>query len=66
MDVSCISRNAPGSLAGVGYLITHAYTIARTDVVIAGMITISVVGGLLDLSFQKMEEKFFKWQSMEG
>lgn len=56
----------PGSLAGVGYLITHAYTIARTDVVIAGMITISVVGGLLDLSFQKMEEKFFKWQSMEG
>ena len=56
----------PGSLAGVGYLITHAYTIARTDVVIAGMITISVVGGLLDLSFQKIEEKFFKWQSMEG
>ena len=56
----------PGSLAGVGYLITHAYTIARTDVVIAGMITISVVGGLLDLSFQKIEEKFFKWQCMEG
>ncbi len=55
----------PGSLAGVGYLITHAYTIARTDVVIAGMIAISIVGGLLDLSFQKIEGKFFKWQSME-
>lgn len=55
----------PGSLAGVGYLITHAYTVARTDVVIAGMISISIVGGLLDLSFQKIEERFFKWQSME-
>lgn len=55
----------PGSLAGVGYLITHAYTVARTDVVIAGMIAISIVGGLLDFSFQKIEEKFFKWQRME-
>ena len=35
----------PGSLSGVGYLITHAYTVGRTDVVIAGMISISVVGG---------------------
>lgn len=24
----------PGSLSGVGYLITHAYTLARTDIVI--------------------------------
>ncbi len=54
----------PGSLAGVGYLITHAYTVARTDIVIAGMIAISFVGGLLDWIFQKIEAKFFKWQSM--
>lgn len=55
----------PGSLAGVGYLITHAYTVARTDVVIAGMIAISAVGGLLDYIFQKVEYKYFKWQSMD-
>lgn len=54
----------PGSLAGIGYLITHAYTVARTDVVIAGIIAISAIGGLLDFSFQKIEKKFFKWQSM--
>ncbi len=55
----------PGSLAGIGYLITHAYTVARTDIVIAGMISISFVGGLFDLMFQKIEVKFFKWQSMD-
>lgn len=55
----------PGSLAGIGYLITHAYTVARTDIVIAGMISISFVGGLFDYVFQKIEIKFFKWQSME-
>ncbi|MCT4621447.1 MAG: ABC transporter permease [Marinisporobacter sp.] len=54
----------PGSLAGIGYLITHAYTVARTDIVIAGMIAISCVGGLFDWIFQKIEVKFFKWQSM--
>ncbi len=54
----------PGSLAGIGYLITHAYTVARTDIVIAGMIAISCVGGFFDWGFQKIESKFFKWQSM--
>ena len=28
----------PGSISGVGYLITHAYTVAQTDVVITRMI----------------------------
>lgn len=55
----------PGSLSGIGYLITHAYTVARTDVVIAGMISISLVGGFLEFTFQKIENKFFKWQRME-
>lgn len=55
----------PGSIAGIGYLITHAYTMARTDIVIAGMISISLVGGLFDNSFQLIERKFFKWQRLE-
>lgn len=55
----------PGSLAGIGYLITHAYTVARTDIVIAGMISISFIGGVIDYLFQKIEERFFIWQRME-
>lgn len=54
----------PGSLSGIGYLITHAYTIARTDVVIAGMISIGVVGALMDTLFRIFEEKKFRWQRL--
>lgn len=51
----------PGSLSGVGYLITHAYTLARTDIVIAGMISIAIIGALLDLIFRLIEERKFAW-----
>ncbi|MDI9467609.1 MAG: ABC transporter permease, partial [Bacillota bacterium] len=52
----------PGSLSGVGYLITHAYEIARIDVVITGMISIGIVGALLDYSFRFLENRKFRWQ----
>lgn len=52
----------PGSLSGVGYLITHAYTVGRTDVVIAGMVSISVVGVLLDAGFQWLERHKYAWK----
>lgn len=52
----------PGSLSGVGYLITHAYTVGRTDVVIAGMVSISVVGVLLDMGFQWLEKRKYAWK----
>jgi NitT/TauT family transport system permease protein len=51
----------PGSLSGVGYLITHAYTMARTDIVIAGMISIGAVGAVLDLFFRMIEDRKFRW-----
>ena len=51
----------PGSISGVGYLITHAYTLARTDVVVAGMAGIGFVGALLDYGFRRIEERKFQW-----
>jgi len=51
----------PGSLSGVGYLITHAYTLARTDIVIAGMISIGAIGAFLDLIFRLIEDRKFVW-----
>lgn len=51
----------PSSLSGVGYLITHAYTVARTDIVIAGMINIGAVGAFLDYFFRIIEERKFMW-----
>lgn len=52
----------PGSLSGVGYLITHAYTLASTDIVIAGMISIGIVGALMDLIFREFERKKYSWR----
>ena len=54
----------PGSIAGVGYLITHAYQVTRIDIVIVGVISISTIGSIFDLVFQKIEKKCFKWQRL--
>jgi len=54
----------PGSISGVGYLITHAYTVARTDIVITGMITIGLLGAAMDHGFRFVEERSFQWQRL--
>ncbi len=54
----------PGSLSGVGYLITHAYTVAQTDIVVAGMVSIGVIGAGLDGLFRLLEERKFKWKKL--
>ena len=54
----------PGSLSGVGYLITHAYTVGRTDVVITGMVSISAIGALLDFGFQWIEKHKYSWKQL--
>ncbi len=54
----------PGSIAGVGYMISHAYQVTRIDVVIAGIISIGLVGGFLDLGFRFIEGRYFKWQRL--
>lgn len=60
---SCLiaSEMLPGSLSGIGYLIIHAYTMARIDIVIAGMCCIGAAGALMDWTFHKWEEQRFRW-----
>ena len=62
---SCLvsAEMLPGSLSGVGYLITHAYELGRTDLVITGMICIGAVGASLDGIYRIVEKKYFSWQS---
>ena len=52
----------PGSVAGVGYMISHAYQVTRVDVVIAGMVSIGFVGFLIDQIFVIASRYLFKWQ----
>lgn len=53
----------PGSLCGVGYLITHAYELARIDLVVTGIICIGLVGALLDGIFKVIASRYFSWES---
>lgn len=52
----------PGSLSGIGYMITHAFTLASTDIVIAGMISIGLVGACMDTVFRHIEHTHFSWR----
>ena len=53
----------PGSMCGVGYLITHAYELARMDLVITGMICIGLIGVILDGVFRFISTRYFSWAS---
>lgn len=55
----------PGSPSGLGFIITHAYSLGRTDVVISGMVSIGLVGALLDWIFRTIEERKFAWKRLQ-
>lgn len=52
----------PGSPSGLGFLITQAYTVGRTDVVIAGMVCIGLTGAVLNRSCSLVETRCFSWK----
>lgn len=52
----------PGSTAGLGYLISYGYDLARIDVIIAGMIVIGLIGGVLSHILLLIEEKSLRWR----
>ena len=53
----------PGSMCGVGYLITHAYELARMDLVITGMICIGIIGAFMDGIFRIISSRCFSWMN---
>lgn len=48
--------------AGLGYMIQIGRTIARADVVIAGMITIGALGAIMSAVLSKVENHFLRWK----
>lgn len=63
---SCLvaAEMLPGSMSGLGYLISHAYELARMDLVIVGIICIGLIGALFDLIFGQISNKYFSWQRL--
>ncbi|WP_312907402.1 ABC transporter permease [Tissierella praeacuta] len=52
----------PGSMNGIGYLMTHSRELARMDLVITGIISIGVVGAALDAIFRIIIKRKFSWE----
>ncbi len=48
---------------GLGYMIMEARDLGRADVVIAGMITIGVIGYIMNLILRWAERKLVRWKS---
>jgi sulfonate transport system permease protein len=48
--------------SGIGYLIMDARQLSQSDVVVVGMITIGVIGKLMDCLIKKVERRLIKWK----
>lgn len=51
----------PGSTSGIGYLIWYAHGLMRTDIIMAGILIIGLVGLTFDQLFRFIEKKYFRW-----
>lgn len=49
--------------SGIGYLIMDARQLSQTDVVLVGMITIGVLGKLLDVALKAVEARLVTWKT---
>ncbi|MCQ8894241.1 MAG: ABC transporter permease [Methanolinea sp.] len=55
----------PGISQGLGYLILYAYNFGQTNLIIAGMVVIGLIGLAIDLVFKRVERRWFSWRELE-
>jgi sulfonate transport system permease protein len=48
--------------SGIGYLIMDARQLSRSDVVLVGMITIGVIGKVMDSLIKRLEKRLITWK----
>jgi ABC-type nitrate/sulfonate/bicarbonate transport system permease component len=59
--MALVAAELVGASSGLGFLINDARSLLKTDVVILGMLTIGVVGLLIDLLIRKMAKRMLPW-----
>jgi len=55
----------PGTTSGLGYLTLYAYNFGQMQYIIAGMITIGIIGIAFDFLFRSVEDRWFRWRGLE-
>ncbi len=58
-----VAAELVSSTTGLGYMIMDARQYGNTDIVIIGMITIGVIGKIMDSLLRFIEKKVIRWQS---
>ncbi len=59
--MALVAAELVGASSGLGFLINDARTLLRTDIIIVGMITIGIVGLLLDRSIRLLAGRLLPW-----
>lgn len=55
----------PGSDSGIGYLIMYSYELAEMQILVAGMISIGIMGLILNWGLQIVSVRVSGWKSLE-
>jgi sulfonate transport system permease protein len=56
-----VAAELVSSTTGLGYMIMNARQFGNTDVVIVGMLTIGVIGKLMDSVLKMIEKSVIRW-----
>lgn len=59
--MALVAAELVGASSGLGFLINDARTVLRTDYIIVGMLTIGIVGLLIDLGIRKLTRWLLPW-----
>ena len=60
--MSIVGAELIAASSGLGYMINYYQQVLRTDLVIVGMITIGVIGLVMDLSSRWLERRLLPWR----
>lgn len=58
-----VSAEMLGAAAGIGYMIAYARNISRMDIMLIGLLTIGIVGCLLDIVVIAIQDRILRWYS---
>lgn len=61
--MSIVAAELIAASSGLGYMITYYREVLRTDAIIVGMLTIGVIGLLMDLATRRIEQWLMPWRT---
>lgn len=61
--MSIVAAELIAASSGLGYMITYYREVLRTDAIIVGMLTIGVIGLLMDMALRRFERWLMPWRT---